>query len=98
MSWTHHSIEARCAACGATGYKVERDDDWGRSEVSWDGFDTQPANAYEVGRLRVDTQRPVCKCGSTDIEVLTSVRPASPKEDPGEFFRRVRATPIPKKP
>jgi len=101
MSWTHHRLEARCCACGATGYQIESDDDWGRFEVRWDGFDAQPADAYLVGRQRVDRARPVCKCGSTDIEVLRSPRSANPgdvAQDPGEFFRRVRAIPIPKKP
>ncbi len=73
MSWDHNYYEATCKNCGKTGFRIESSDDWGRSEISWEGFapDTDfPQYAYLVGRRRIDPNHYAkCSCGSTDIEV-----------------------------
>ncbi len=70
MSWDHTRYEATCKTCGNVGVCINSSDDWGRSETTWEGFSTKPADSYLVDRMKIDALKPVCHCGSTDIEVV----------------------------
>ena len=73
MSWDHDYYEAICKKCGKQGFKIRSSDDWGRSEVSWEGFSAFTdfsRHEYLVGRKRIDeSEYAKCECGSTDIEI-----------------------------
>lgn len=73
MSWDHNYYEATCKKCGKKGYRIESSDDWGHSEVSWEGFAPYTEfsqHSYLVGRRRIDPNHYAkCDCGSTNIEV-----------------------------
>lgn len=69
MSWEYSRFEARCAECGRTGVRIEGANDWGQSTISWEGFDTTPADWVEVARHRVDQNMPICNCGGTNVVV-----------------------------
>ncbi len=75
MSWDHCYYEATCKRCGAKGFKISSSDDWGRSEISWEGFSTfKDFPNYDVDRRRIDVNEYAkCTCGSTDIEVGSKV-------------------------
>lgn len=77
MSWDHCYYEAICAKCGKKGYKISSSDDWGRTEISWEGFQSYtsfPRYEYLVGRGKIDPNAfAICACGSTDIEVGTDI-------------------------
>jgi CxxC motif-containing protein (DUF1111 family) len=77
MSWDHYYYEATCKQCGAKGFRIESSDDWGRNEISWQGFTPFtdfPMHDYLVGRKRIDSYEfGQCACGSTDIDVSTKV-------------------------
>jgi len=68
MSWDTARYEARCNGCGAVGVYIHRSDDWGRTEDQWEGFTVEQADDYESQRKRSGPTRPVCRCGSRDIE------------------------------
>jgi hypothetical protein len=78
MSWDHHYYEATCKNCGNKGFKIESSDDWGKSEISWEGFEVStdfPRHEYLVGRKKIDkNEYAKCGCGSTDIEVGVCVK------------------------
>jgi hypothetical protein len=77
MSWDHCYYEATCKSCGARGFKISSSDDWGRSELSWEGFSPFrdfPNHSYLVDRRRIDVNEYAkCACGSTDIEVGSEI-------------------------
>ncbi|VVO78958.1 hypothetical protein PS870_01688 [Pseudomonas fluorescens] len=67
MSWDESRYRAICRDCGHEGVQVSRSDDWGRTEALWEGFNTTPANDYELHRKHSDEQAPICKCGSRNV-------------------------------
>ncbi|MHB8345994.1 MAG: hypothetical protein ACYDHM_02225 [Acidiferrobacterales bacterium] len=73
MSSERCYYEATCKKCGRKGFRIDSSDDWGRSEVSWEGFrpfTDFPRHDYLVGRKKIDPNEfAACECGSTDIEV-----------------------------
>ena len=73
MSWDHWYYEATCKKCGKMGFQIRSSDDWGRSEISWEGFQPFtdfPQHNYLVGRHKIDqNQYAICECGSTDIDI-----------------------------
>jgi hypothetical protein len=77
MSWEHNYYEATCRQCGAKGFQILSSDDWGRSETSWEGFTPFrdfPRHDYLVARKKIDdASYAQCVCGSTDIEVGSTV-------------------------
>lgn len=70
MSWDHDTYKAKCRKCGYEGTCTVSSDDWGRSKTSWDGFQNVAPSATAVARMRVSAgdARPICACGSSDIE------------------------------
>lgn len=70
MSWDSNKYEARCTACGRTGFVIRSSDDWGRSATAYVGFTNVPPNATAVGRKRADARdmSGLCECGSALIE------------------------------
>lgn len=70
MSWDETRHKATCSQCGHDGVQINRSDDWGRSETSWEGFDTVPASDYEYHRGRSEALVPKCKCGSKSISIV----------------------------
>ena len=71
MSWDYTRFKATCKTCGRTGVCVRGSDDWMRSSITWEGFDSKAPSAYEVTRKRVDARDStgVCECGSSEIEL-----------------------------
>ena len=71
MGWDRTKYEAVCADCGKTGYVIKADDDWGRSETTWIGFENRSPDPTAVARKRTDARdsTPVCQCGSSKITV-----------------------------
>jgi hypothetical protein len=71
MSWEYRRYEAKCDACGHTGFCIEDNDDRGRSSTTWEGFENRPPNPYAVAQKRTDPSdyAPICKCGSTTVIV-----------------------------
>ncbi|WP_152973131.1 hypothetical protein [Pseudomonas asplenii] len=67
MSWDERRFKATCSDCGHEGVQVIRSDDWGRTEQSWEGFDTVSAEDYEHHRGRSEALVPICKCKCKNI-------------------------------
>jgi hypothetical protein len=69
MSWDRSKYEARCDACGATGFCIKSTDDWGRSSTEWIGFANEAPSATAVSRKRSDARdsAPLCVCGSSAV-------------------------------
>ncbi|EJM09775.1 hypothetical protein PMI21_05507 [Pseudomonas sp. GM18] len=67
MSWDERRYKATCSDCGHEGVQIWRSDEWGRTEERWEGFNTVPANDYELYRKRSEAIIPVCKCGSRNV-------------------------------
>ncbi len=69
MSWEHDKYEATCDHCGHKGFVTHSSDDWGRSEISYEGFQNIEPSATAVGRKRASARdhSPRCACGSTSI-------------------------------
>ena len=61
--------EAFCTHCGHKGFVIHSSDDWGRSEMSYEGVENEPPDRYAVGRKRAEPRdmRPRCECGSLHI-------------------------------
>lgn len=84
MSWDREKYEARCRVCGATGYCIKADDDWGRSSTTWVGFENVAPSADAVGRKRADARDNTgrCACGSSEVEVGKSLGRCDSNGDP----------------
>jgi hypothetical protein len=69
MGWDRSKYEAVCGDCGHNGFVIIADDDWGRSQTTWFGFENQAQAPQAVARKRADARdsRPLCKCGSSKI-------------------------------
>jgi hypothetical protein len=92
MSWEHHYYQATCRRCGAKGFKIESSDDWGRFKTSWKGFTPLPTPDYLVARKKGgENAYARCACGSTDIEVGTTIVKSLPGQVWQEFIDGQRA-------
>ena len=71
MGWDRTKFEATCKSCGHSGYVIKADDDWGRHQTTWIGFDNKEPNVNAVARKNTDARdnTPQCQCGKTSIEV-----------------------------
>ena len=71
MSWEHSKYEARCENCGKAGFCIRSEDDWGRSNTSWIGFETRQPDPTAVGRKRTGPKDlvPICTCKVSSIAV-----------------------------
>lgn len=71
MGWEYTRYIAKCNECGHEGVCTQGSDDWCRSSTSWEGFDNETPDVNAVARKRSDLResRPLCICGSRDIEV-----------------------------
>ncbi len=71
MGWDYTRYTAKCKECGREGVCIRGEDDWFRSSTSWEGFKRAEPDATSVGRKKSDLRdfRPICACGSTEVEV-----------------------------
>lgn len=69
MGWDRIKYEAVCSDCGRLGQVIKADDDWGRSQTTWVGFDNETPDPTSVGRKRSDSRdsKALCVCGSSKI-------------------------------
>ncbi|MFT7043822.1 MAG: hypothetical protein ACJAW7_002585 [Candidatus Azotimanducaceae bacterium] len=69
MSWDRTKYEATCDDCDHSGFVIKADDDWGRSQTTWVGFENRAPNPTAVARKQADARDalPLCKCGSSKI-------------------------------
>jgi|GEM_PF-1876219 len=75
MGWDRTKYEATCTNCGHSGFVIKADDDWGRSQTSWIGFENKEPDVNAVARKQADARdsSPQCECGSTKIQIGTKL-------------------------
>jgi hypothetical protein len=71
MGWDRIKYEAVCSDCGKVGQVIKADDDWGRSQTTWIGFENRTPHPNSVARKRSDSRNsePLCVCGNSKISI-----------------------------
>ncbi len=65
MGWDLYTYPLRCEGCGRTGSEVQKENDWGQSNTSFEGFSfTLIKSPRQSRQLEPATKVPVCPdCG-----------------------------------
>jgi hypothetical protein len=90
MGWDRTKHEAVCSDCGRAGQVIKADDDWGRSQTTWIGFENEAADPASVARKRSDSRdsKPLCACGGSRITIGKMLGPCDYQGNVHENFQQ----------